>query len=227
MADGSLPKFRTQWLGMKFGKLTVIEFSHRQKGRMIFRCRCDCGGEKLVGAGNLVHRNQVHCGCSPRHRGIIAAPKVVPTAKTCRVCGVERPVADFAPRPVSRDLHESRCRPCKFERARNTLVTPEKRADKNERAAARKQAIKQATPRWANKKKIRAIYRSAVTKMLETGIEYDVDHIIPIKGKTCCGLHVEYNLEVVTATYNRRKRNKFEPYVVGIIDASSSAIRTG
>lgn len=43
--------------------------------------------------------------------------------------------------------------------------------------------------------------------------EYEVDHIIPIKGSTICGLHVLRNLQVLPRSENRRKANKFCPAV--------------
>ena len=37
-----------------------------------------------------------------------------------------------------------------------------------------------------------------------------VDHIIPLQGKTVCGLHVENNLRAIPHFLNTRKGNKFE-----------------
>ncbi|EPY3962325.1 hypothetical protein ACXDGR_000153 [Klebsiella pneumoniae] len=42
----------------------------------------------------------------------------------------------------------------------------------------------------------------------ETGVKWEIDHIIPIKGKNICGLNVWYNLQLITKSDNYKKRNK-------------------
>ena len=59
-------------------------------------------------------------------------------------------------------------------------------------------------PLWANKNEIKSIYKKAT----ETGLV--VDHIIPLCGKNVSGLHVENNLQLLTALENMRKGNKYE-----------------
>ena len=44
----------------------------------------------------------------------------------------------------------------------------------------------------------------------ETGIDWSVDHEIPIKGKTVSGLDVWNNLQVIPLVENKRKHNNYE-----------------
>lgn len=69
--------------------------------------------------------------------------------------------------------------------------------------------IRLATPIWANKDKIGEIYLEAANLSRTTGIIHEVDHIIPLTNKLVCGLHVESNLQILTISENRAKRNKF------------------
>ena len=75
---------------------------------------------------------------------------------------------------------------------------------------AYKMRREQRTPSWANEQLISAYYMEA--KRLEelTGIKFHVDHIIPLQGELVSGLHVETNLQVLTATDNLRKSNDYE-----------------
>lgn len=77
---------------------------------------------------------------------------------------------------------------------------------------AKKYARKvQATPKWLTKEhlnEIDRIYIKAKEMEKETGIKYHIDHIVPLRGKTVCGLHVPWNLQILTAEENSRKSNK-------------------
>ena len=43
---------------------------------------------------------------------------------------------------------------------------------------------------------------------LSTGIKWHVDHIVPLNYKEACGLHNAFNLQVVPALWNIRKKNR-------------------
>lgn len=68
---------------------------------------------------------------------------------------------------------------------------------------------KGATPAWADKQAIRAVYGECRRLARETGVEHHVDHVIPLKHPLVCGLHVHNNLQVLPAVDNLRKSNQF------------------
>lgn len=66
-----------------------------------------------------------------------------------------------------------------------------------------------ATPAWADFAKIRAIYDEAARLSWLTGIEHTVDHAIPLRHPLVCGLHNEFNLQVLPKYLNDAKGNAF------------------
>jgi hypothetical protein len=68
----------------------------------------------------------------------------------------------------------------------------------------------QAIPTWADNDKIKRYYENAQYLSQITGCQHHVDHIIPLRGKTVCGLHVENNLRVIPHYLNTRKGNTLE-----------------
>jgi hypothetical protein len=59
-------------------------------------------------------------------------------------------------------------------------------------------------------KQIQAIYACVQSMKKTFDANLHVDHIIPLKAKNACGLHVPWNLMVTAAQYNLKKKNKID-----------------
>ena len=87
----------------------------------------------------------------------------------------------------------------------------ENRGKVNSIEARRRGTKLKAMPSWLTTKhheEIEAFYTEAQRLTTATGIKYHVDHIYPLQGKTSCGLHVPWNLQVLTAAENCSKGNR-------------------
>jgi len=76
--------------------------------------------------------------------------------------------------------------------------------------AQRKKQIIRATPSWLTaeqRAEINALYLEAQRRPGE----WHVDHIIPLRGKGVCGLHVPWNLQLLQGDENRRKGVRYAP----------------
>lgn len=154
--------------------------------------------------------------------------------KTCRSCGVSKPLNLFPKQKQNKDGHHSHCKACRaeYDAAR---YSPKKRSElyytnlelnrearRNYyaqtkqsyyvRKAKRRASILSRTPLWLTQEDFDTIslfYQIAKIKQEITGIPHEVDHIVPLQGKTVSGLHVPCNLQVITRTENRSKGNSF------------------
>lgn len=79
--------------------------------------------------------------------------------------------------------------------------------------AKRRSRKLQALPSWLTQEqldKIEWFYQEAKRLFKETGVPHHVDHIVPLQGKYVSGLHVPWNLQILTASENSKKSNKHE-----------------
>ena len=75
----------------------------------------------------------------------------------------------------------------------------------------RKRRHRMATPAWLTylqKQEMKQLYLIARQLTQTTGVRYVVDHIVPLRSDVVCGLHVPWNLRVITQDENLQKSNK-------------------
>lgn len=70
----------------------------------------------------------------------------------------------------------------------------------------------QRTPLWLDKVDHAEIEFTYVwcAALRSCGLDYHVDHIVPLQGKAVSGLHVPWNLQVIPAVSNLRKNNRWD-----------------
>ena len=68
------------------------------------------------------------------------------------------------------------------------------------------------TPKWLSKEQkveVQKFYEEAHRLTASLGRRYVVDHIVPLQGRTVSGLHVPWNLQILTKEDNSSKSNIF------------------
>jgi 5-methylcytosine-specific restriction endonuclease McrA len=97
---------------------------------------------------------------------------------------------------------------------KNYQVYRDNNKDKNAKKSANRRSYKlSAMPNWLtdmHKMQIEWFYAAAKMMSETSGIKHHVDHIHPLKGIGYCGLHVPWNLQILTHEENVKKANKLE-----------------
>jgi len=109
--------------------------------------------------------------------------------------------AKYAANP-SKELEQSKLR--------SRVWRKENPAHRNALKAKYKADKIKATPKWVDLSKIQEFYNTAMALGMHTGEWYHVDHIVPLRNPRVCGLHNEFNLQVITAKDNMKKHNTYE-----------------
>ena len=100
-----------------------------------------------------------------------------------------------------------------IELSRANMREKAKRYPAQRRASSARHNVEklQASPSWAIKFYIDGAYEIAALRTKITGFAWEVDHIVPLRSKLVCGLHVIDNLRVIPRTQNRAKGNRHWP----------------
>ena len=145
--------------------------------------------------------------------------------KVCIHCSIEKSLYCFGfssyKRKDGSSYYKTYCKSCAVKKEQERIKNKGRKYDREQqvkavalwrkenpikerlRVALRQKRVRLATPQWVEKEEIRKIYLQAQIENKE------VDHIIPLKGKTVCGLHVPWNLQLLSKTENSKKSNTF------------------
>jgi 5-methylcytosine-specific restriction endonuclease McrA len=106
-------------------------------------------------------------------------------------------------RAFSRPVEEKTAAKARYKEANPDLY--------RELVSLRRRRFRDATPKWLTpeqRMEIRLKYRLAIELSRATGVRHAVDHEVPLQGEDVCGLHVPWNLRVITQEENLKKSNK-------------------
>lgn len=149
--------------------------------------------------------------------------------KTCLVCQTKKPFTEFAAHEKGRGGLHPWCGDCVREYGRSRYVNKLRPARKSaaillpyvpldktktlqqkERLGYRAAcgvwyslARKKRIPSWLKIEDVLPFYEVAARYGL------DVDHVVPLNGKHVSGLHVPWNLQLLTRSQNSKKRNHY------------------
>ena len=135
-----------------------------------------------------------------------AKRKLLPKSEAAKEAGrryYEKNRVEVMARATSRTAESKRAYKLKYKLANSDLYKA--------LSSFRRKRNQQATPKWltyTQKKEIRSLYIIAQTSTKITGVKYVVDHIVPLVGDNVCGLHVPWNLQIMTQEDNLLKSNK-------------------
>lgn len=91
-------------------------------------------------------------------------------------------------------------------------------------SVSRRRALKMAaTPPWADQSAIDQYYLIAGFLSGELGVEFHVDHIVPLRSETVQGFHSQHNLNIALGAWNISKSNRWWPHMPERIDAEPLA----
>lgn len=92
--------------------------------------------------------------------------------------------------------------------ANDPLYAAQVRAKNAERMSTRRQALARIPLTEEQRWLVDEVYDLCARRSVVTGVPHHVDHIVPLVNESVCGLHVPWNLQVLTAHENCSKSNR-------------------
>lgn len=140
----------------------------------------------------------------------------------CKICLEEKELNSYYKNKTYTSGYCTKCKDCHKAQQRAGYITyKEKRKRGHKKWVANnieakralqakyRAAKRKAVPSWANLEDIKYYYEAAELYTIMSGVEYQVDHIVPLQSKIACGLHCQFNLQVLTKTENVSKQNRY------------------
>lgn len=95
--------------GQRFHNILIVEFSHSDpRGKMYWKCLCDCGKVWTARIDSITRGVTKSCGCTHKPRKDIYRE----SSKVCVKCSVEKSLDNFHKCSKNRDKHSYICKEC-------------------------------------------------------------------------------------------------------------------
>src|ERR1700740_1067666 len=119
--------------------------------------------------------------------------------KPCKKCKEIKSASEFYPSTCEKYLSPC-CKPCHIQNNKE-YTNKNKALQLNRMALCRARKYNRVPPWIDNANNFNKLYEKSV-KLSESGINYEVDHIIPLKHPLVSGLHVPWNMHIITDAEN-------------------------
>jgi hypothetical protein len=140
----------------------------------------------------------------------------------CKICNEDKDLSNFY-KYEGTDKYKSGCKQCRYLKDREYIINNRVKkkeydnryylshiSDSTYKSNIRCCMKINATPPWLTdeqKKDIKNLYFECKIISDTTGVKHHIDHIIPLNNELVCGLHVPWNLQILTAKDNLIKSN--------------------